>query len=69
MILRMNCIIESNQRLVSTYNKLYVNEIRIKIQSSRLDTNNATQIKEMKVKLGDGKLCEPNDGLVEIEIP
>jgi len=39
---------------------------------SGLQKSTATKIQQFSdwiVKLGDGKLCEPNDGVVEIEIP
>ncbi|XP_027922842.1 ATP-dependent DNA helicase PIF1-like [Vigna unguiculata] len=44
----------------------------MRLMQSGLKKSTATEIEQFSdwiVKLGDGKLCEPNDGVVEIEIP
>jgi len=44
----------------------------MRLMQSRLQKSTATEIQQFSnwiVQLGDGKLCEPNDGVVEIEIP
>jgi len=44
----------------------------MQLLQSRLQTSTTSEIQEFSnwiVKVGDGKLCEPNDGVVDIEIP